>query len=76
MLSENSPAVFLDDDLIQYLKYEAERRRMTVEEIYQEEMACQQLAEKQAFTRAELKALAEASHPDPRLLEGEEECPF
>jgi hypothetical protein len=75
MLGENN-AAFLDDDFIQYLKYEAERRSMTVEEIYEEEMACQKLAEKQAFTRTELEALVEASHPDQRLLEGEEQYPF
>jgi len=66
----------IDNDMLEYLKYEAQRRGTTIQEVYEEETACRQLANKEWFTSAELKALAEASHPDPRLLEGEEEYPF
>ena len=75
MLSDNS-LEWLDGDMVAYLQYEANRRGVTIEEAYQEEISFQQKAEAQSLTPDELKALANASNPDPRLLQGDEEYPF
>ena len=41
-----------------------------------EEAAGQERARRSAFTPQEIQRLVETSQPDPRLLEGDEECPF
>jgi len=65
-----------DPDLIACLQYEAQRRGITLQEAYREEMDGQERARRGAFTPEEFQRLIETSQPDPRLLEGDEECPF
>ena len=75
MLDTERPNI-LDPSLFAYLQYEAERRGITIREAYREEMEGQDRARREAFTPQELQRLVETSQPDPRLLDGDEECPF
>lgn len=65
-----------NEDMTAYLQYEANRRGTDIEEVRKEELACQKLAHKQAFSVKELEALAKASKPSERVPEGNEEYPF
>jgi hypothetical protein len=62
--------------MLAYLQYEAERRGIPIEDVYDEELEHQRLARGNAFSAEELAKLVASSKPNPRLLEGEEECPF
>lgn len=66
----------LSPDMSAYLEYEAKRRGISVEDVYKEEVHFRALAERNAPTREELRALARTSKPDPRLLEGDQRYPF
>ncbi|OHB70747.1 MAG: hypothetical protein A2V70_11780 [Planctomycetes bacterium RBG_13_63_9] len=68
--------VVVDEDMLAYLRFEAERRGISVEEVYDEEAQFGAIAQRNALTTEELKTLARISEPDARLLEGDEECPF
>lgn len=58
----------LSDDMRAYLKYEAERRRMDIWTVYEEEMAAEKRARAKALSREELKSIARNCTPDPRHL--------
>jgi hypothetical protein len=75
MLDFNS-SVFVSADFLEYLKYEANRRHITVEEVYQDELAAEKRARAKALGPDELEALARESKPDQRRLEADEEYPF
>ena len=66
----------LDNDILEYLTYEARRRGISIQEAYREEMEGQDRARREAFSKQELQQLTETSQPDKRLLEGDEDCPF
>ena len=68
--------VTLSADMRAYLEYEAKRRGIDIAVVYEEEIANRKLFNQEPFSINELKALATGSRPDPRLLEGDEECPF
>ena len=65
-----------NDDMRAYLRFEAQRRGIGINKVREEEMACQKRAREEAFSFEELKALAKASKPNQRILEGDEERPF
>ncbi len=69
-------SIFLDDDMMAYLRYEAMRRGISVEQAYRDEIFYQRKAKEETLSPEELKALVAATQPDPRLLQGDEECPF
>jgi hypothetical protein len=66
----------IDPSLLEYLRYESTRRNISIEQAYREEMEGQERAKKNALTHDQLRKIAAKSTPDPRLLEGDEECPF
>ena len=68
--------VMLDHDMLAYLRFEAARRGISPEEVYEEEAHADAIARGNALTAEELERLARISEPDSRLLEGDEECPF
>jgi hypothetical protein len=55
----------LDDDMLEHLQYEAQRRGMTVEEIYQEEIAARAELDRITPRNADLLAMADRS-PAPQ----------
>jgi hypothetical protein len=65
-----------DPDLAEYCRYEGARRGVAPEVVYREEMEARAWLAANPITNEELMRLAAASNPDPRLLEGDEECPF
>jgi len=69
-------SVLTSEDMLAYLQYEAKRRGVSIEELYDEETEHQRLARGNAFSAEELAKLVASSKPNQRLLEGEEECPF
>jgi hypothetical protein len=72
----SGPASSLSADMCEYLEYEAKRRGVSTDTVLAEEMAARKLFDEEPFTADELEALAATSNPHPRLLEGDEECPF
>jgi hypothetical protein len=65
-----------DTDLAEYCVYEGQRRGVPPETIYREEMEARAWLAANTPPNEELMRLADASSPDPRRLEGDEECPF
>ena len=61
-------AIPVSADMMEYLKYESDRRHIAIEEVYREEMAAEQRACAKLPSREELKILARNSNPDPRYL--------
>ncbi|MGW8255903.1 MAG: hypothetical protein ACWGMZ_00305 [Thermoguttaceae bacterium] len=59
-----------------YLQAEAEQRECDIAIVYQEEMEAQKYIDDNPLTIEELDDLVATSNPNPRLLEGDEECPF
>jgi hypothetical protein len=68
--------VTLTSEMRAYLEYEAARRGIDISSVYEEEMESQKRVNQHPLTPEELRLLVEKSNPDPRLLEGDEECPF
>jgi hypothetical protein len=68
--------VALSADMRAYLEYEANRRGIDIELVYNEEKNAQKALDARPFTTEELRTLAAASTPDPRVLEGDEDYPF
>jgi hypothetical protein len=75
-LSEFLDMTVFPEGMEDYIEDEASRRGVAKSVVYKEELASQERARKQAFTRPELERLAAKSKPNPRLLEGDEDCPF
>jgi hypothetical protein len=65
-----------DPDLFAYLQYEAERRSITIQDAYREEMDAEKRACELALSQEELEVLAREGKPDPRYLSAKEKYPF
>lgn len=61
----NDRLSLLDDDMLEHLQYEAQRRGVTVEEIYQEEIAARAELDRITPRNADLLAMADRS-PAPQ----------
>lgn len=72
----SGPVAPLSADMCEYLAYEAARRGVDATMVWAEEVQSRKLFDEEPFTVVELEALVKTSTPDPRLLEGDEECPF
>ena len=66
----------VDPDIFAYLEYEAKRRDISIQDVYQEEMDARRTASAEALSPGELRKLAENSTLSPHLLDGDEKCPF
>jgi hypothetical protein len=76
VLQLDDRTIALDQDMMGYLRLEAERRGISMEEVYREEKHFDALAQRDAFTTEELRTLIRIGERNTRLPEGDEECPF
>jgi hypothetical protein len=76
MLYSNE-VVILSEEWANYIKSEADKRGVSIEEVYRaEKEATERLAHKPILTLDALKLAIESSNPNPRYLEDDEEYPF
>ena len=69
-------AMHSDPEMAVYCQFEGSRRGVAPEVIYREEVAARAWLAANELTHEELTRLAAASDPNPRIIEGDEECPF
>lgn len=73
---KNTSLVMLSDDMAAYLEYEAQRRKITVKEVYEEEQAAAMRNQARNVDAETLEHIARDSNPDPRRLAEGERYPF
>lgn len=75
ILFSDGHIVPIEVDEMSYLKYEAERRGISIQDVYEEERAAEKRVSAKAISRETLKRIARCCTPDSRYLDVDDD-PF
>jgi hypothetical protein len=69
-------ATSIPNDLYEYIRFEAERRNVSMVDIYREEMKAREELKGIVLRRDRLERAAQRDYSNHPWLQGEEQCPF